>query len=232
MARLHGDGDVHAGNGKPDANGNPTILPGGSGIGVPFPGSKGYRGLDHWSLLYSNLSAWVSQDTAEIHEWGGVHEHTKMRRGMVAFGDVTDPATVPQNGSATYTGIAYGWYAGNGTVDPQLFWGAATVTVDFATRETIVTIENTVTYDSNATALPVALKAKTKMGAAGGNVANYLTGPVDNVTMKGGLSGRYFGPVKATGTGGTGPAEVGGTFSLSNSTTRQTAIGGFIAYKK
>jgi hypothetical protein len=225
--RLHGEGDVHAGDGKPDANGKPTWLDGGSGFGVPFPGSKGYRGFDNWSFRYSNLAAWVTQDTVSIHEWGATDEHTKMRRGMVAFGDVTTPSAVPSSGSASYSGIAYGWHTTNGTADPSVFWGAATVTVNFATREVTVLVENSESYDSSATKLPAAsFKATTKMGATGESVANYLTGTADNGIVKGGLSGRFFGP------GSGGPAEIGGAFTLAKSSGGQTVIGGFIARKQ
>lgn len=225
--RLHGEGDIHAGNSdKPDANGNPTWHDGGTGFGVPFPGSKGYRGFDNWSYTYGNLGAWVTQDTVLIHEWGGSDEHTKMRRGIVAFGDVTTPSDVPTTGSASYSGIAYGWHASNSIEDPSVFWGAATVTVNFATREVIVKVDNAETYSEPATAVPAAsFKATTKMGAAGESVANYLTGPVDNGIVKGGISGRYFGPVNGA------PAEIGGAFTLSAS-SGQTVIGGFIARKQ
>jgi hypothetical protein len=104
--------------------------------------------------------------------------------------------------------------------------------VNFATREVIVTIDKTVTSDTAGTAVPVTLRAVTTMGAAGTSAANYLTGPVDNGTLKGGLSGRHFGPVVATGTSGQGPAEIGGAFSLSNPTTGAVALGGFIARKQ
>ncbi|MDB5771854.1 MAG: hypothetical protein JWM42_2228 [Burkholderia sp.] len=224
--RLHGEGDVHAGNGKPN-NGNPTWLAGGSGFGVPFPGSKGYRGFENWSYTYGNLGTWITQDTVQIHEWGATDEHTKIRRGIVAFGDVTNPSTVPSTGTASYSGIAYGWHSSNGKEDPAVFWGAAVLTVDFATRNVHVSIQNTQTY--NAAGTPVAaasFNADTKMGAAGEGVANYLTGTVNNGTVQGGVSGRYFGP----GTGG--PAEVGGAFTLSNAGTGQTVVGGFIARRQ
>jgi hypothetical protein len=78
----------------------------------------------------------------------------------------------------------------------------------------------------------VTLQAVTTMGAAGTSSANYMTGPVDNGTIRGGLSGRHFGPVIATGTSGQGPAEMGGAFSLSNADTGATVIGGFIARKQ
>jgi hypothetical protein len=233
--RLHGDGDVHAGDGPPDANGNPTILPGGDGPGVPFPGSKGYRHLTSWSYQYANLGAWITQDTVQIVEWTGgpgTDEHNQSRSGMTAFGAVTDPASVPTNGSATYAGIVYGWYAPNATTEAPFFRGSALVTVNFATRQVTVSIQNTRTDDAAATTVPVALTATTAMGAAGSNVANYLTGTAANGSLSGGLSGRYFGPVVTAGSSGTGPAEIGGSFSLSNSATGAAVVGGFIGRKQ
>lgn len=230
--RVHSDGDVHAGEGLPDANGNATVLPGGTGPGVPFPGSKGYRSFANWSLRYGNLGVWVTQDTVLIEEWAAMsNEHNKNRRGVVAFGDVSDPGRIPEAGSATYSGIAYGWYARNAGAEPSVFHGTASLTVNFATRQAVVTLQNTTTYDASSAPVPVALTAYTGMGAAGANVANYLTGSVDNGVLKGGLSGRYFGPITAEGSG-TGPAEAGGAFSLSNPATGETAIGGFIARKQ
>lgn len=230
--RVHGDGDIHAGDGLPDQNGNATVLPGGSGPGVPFPGSKGYRTLDLWSFAYANLAAWLTQDTIQIGEWGALNEHNKNRRGMAAFGAVSDPFAIPASGAAIYSGTAYGWYSRNGVEDPSFFNGPASVTVNFVSREVVVTIADTVTSGAAGTSVPVALRAATTMGAAGTIAANYMTGPVDNGTLKGGLSGRHFGPVLATGTSGKGAAEIGGAFSLSNSTTGAVAVGGFIARKQ
>ncbi|HJV82877.1 hypothetical protein [Noviherbaspirillum sp.] len=233
VSRVHEDGDIHAGNGLPDANGNPTILPGGDGIGVPFPGSKGYRSLDNWGLQYGNLAAWLTQDTVIIEEWAKAgNEHNKNRRGMVAYGDVTNPTAVPTSGTASYSGFAYGWYTPNGTAEPAVFRGTVVVSVNFATRQTTVTFQNPVTWDSAGTSVPVALTTTVPMGAAGSNVANYLTGPVTNGALTGGVGGRYFGPVLTTGTSGAGPAEIGGTITLSNATSGQTVLGGFIARKQ
>lgn len=230
--RLHEDGDLYAGNGVPDANGNQTILPGGDGFGTAYPGFKGYRALSNWSYQYGNLAAWLTQDTVNINEWAGTNnEHNKNRRGIVAFGDVTDPAAIPTTGSAIYSGFAYGWYAPNATEEASFFRGEANITVDFATRKVVLTFLDTATYNTAAIPVPVGLTATTAMGAAGENVAHYLTGAVDNGVLKGGLSGRYFGPVVASNTTGTGPAEVGGAFSLSNPMTGATAVGGFIARK-
>lgn len=223
--RLHEDGDIHAGDGP-----NGTILVGGNGIGVPFPGSKGYRGLDNWSLQYTNLGAWVTQDTVLIEEWAGLgNEHNKNRRGVVAYGAVTDPATVPASGTATYSGIAYGWYAPNRTVDPSVFRGNATITVNFATRQATISVQNAISYDATGSAVPVSFTTTTGLGAAGASVANYLTGTVTSGTLSGGVGARLFGPVVSVGTG-TGPAEAGGSFQMSSAT--QYAVGGFLARKQ
>ncbi|MDB5771076.1 MAG: hypothetical protein JWM42_1450 [Burkholderia sp.] len=230
--RLHGDGDIHAGDGKPAANGTATVLPGGSGKGVPFPGSKGYRSLDNWSYQYGNLGAWITQDTVQIVEWTpGSDEHSKIRRGVVAFGDVSAPASVPTTGTATYSGTAYGWHAANATQDPVFFRGTAMANVNFATREVIVTLQNAVRYDASGTAVPVSFRATTTLGAAGAPVASYLTGAVDIGGLKGGLSGRLFGPVNSTGASGAGAAEIGGAFSLSNA-GGAAVVGGFIGRKQ
>lgn len=224
-SRLHEDGDIHAGDG----------VPGAVGTGVPFPGSKGYRSFDNWSLQYANLSAWTSQDTVQMAEWtggAGTAEHNKNRRGLIAFGAVTDPAVVPTTGNASYSGIVYGWYAPNAAANPSVFRGDATVTVNFATRQVAVSFRNTVTYDAAGTPVPLALEANTLMGAAGTNVAGYMTGTAASSGLTGGISGRYFGPVVAAGSGNAGPAEVGGALSLSNATSGAAVVGGFIARKR
>lgn len=230
--RAHEDGDIHAGNATPGPNGEVRWLQGGNGVGVPHPGSKGYRTVDNWSLQYGNLTTWFTQDTVLIAEWGGGDEHNKIRRGAVAFGAVTDPAAVPASGTATYSGIVYGWYARNASEDPAFFRGNALVTVNLATREATIAIQNTVANDSSSTTIPVALSATTKIGASGTMNANYMTGVADNGTLKGGISGRYFGPVVSTGSSGSAPAEIGGAFSLSNASTGATGIGGFLAKKQ
>lgn len=234
--REHGDGDVHAGNGLPDASGKPTFLSTSTAPGIPYAGTKGTRDLINWSFSYANLGAWKTKDTVGIAEWDGPNEHNQNRRGLVAFGNVTDPATIPTTGTASYSGFVYGWYARNATGEAAFFRGDALVTVDFATRQVIIKIQNTMAdldfSEKFATAVPIALTATTAMGAAGNSVANYLTGSADNGTLKGGISGRYFGPVVSTGTSGAGPAEIGGAFSLSNPGTGQAVVGGFIGRKQ
>ncbi|MGB7479554.1 MAG: CBM35 domain-containing protein [Burkholderiaceae bacterium] len=224
--RLHEDGDIHAGNGQPDADGNPTWLEGGNGIGVPFPGSKGGRDFYNQSFRYGSLATWETQDTVQIGNWGALNEHNKKRRGTVAFGAVTDPAAVPASGSASYSGVAYGWYAPNASDEPAYFRATATVTVNFATRAATVSVQGARRVFAPAGDVPVSFSTSTAMGAVGSNVANYLTGTVGG-TLSGGVGGRYFGPVA-----GGGPAEVGGSFKLSNAGSGAAVVGGFIARKQ
>lgn len=222
--RLHEDGDVHAGNGTPGSNS--------AEVGVPFPGSKGYRNFSNWGLQYANLTTWVSQDTVLIEEWANQgNEHNKNRRGAVAFGAVTDPSTVPTTGTATYSGIAYGWYGSGALDEPPAFRGTATVTVNFATRQAVVTVQDTATYNAAGAAVPASFTTTTALGTAGSNVANYLTGTAGNATLSGGVGGRLFGPVVTTGSSGAGPAEIAGTFRLS-AASGAAVIGGFIARKQ
>lgn len=220
--RFHEDGDIHAGNA---ASGTPPILPGGSGLGAPFPGSKGYRSFDLLGYRYTNLASWFSQDTVDIVEWTGgpgANEHNQNRRGLVSFGEVTDPATVPTSGTVNYSGVAWVWYSVDGQADPTQSTGTATVTVDLATHEATVSLQNTGAG---------AISGKLQGEASGSNWANYLTGTSKaSGQLTGGISARYFGPVSG-GTGGTGPAEIGGAFTMTAS-SGQAVIGGFIALKR
>lgn len=230
--RLHEDGDVHAGNGTPGPNNTVTILLGGSGISVPFPGTKGYRGIDNFSYRYANLTRWVTQDGVNISEWGARNEHNQNRRGIISFGDVTSPAAVPTNGTATYSGIVRGWYVRNPAADTTPFRAAAVMTVDFSTRQAVITIQNAISDDVAANAVPANFKVNAGLGAAGSNVANYATGAATSGQLTGGLSARFFGPVLGAGTPANGPTETGAAFSLSNATTGETIIGGFVARKQ
>ena len=225
-SRYHEDGDIHAGNATPGST--PLWLEGGNGIGIPFPGSKGYRGFDHWNLRYTNLGAWVTQDTVIIEEWARAgNEHNKNRRGVVAYGAVTDPATVPTTGTVTYTGFSYGWYSNNAAVDPSVFIGTATVRVNFATRVVTIEVQNTNTNEEPSAAVPVTFTTTASMGAANTNVANYLTGTATSGNLRGGVGGRYFGPI-ANGA----PPEMGGTFQMTDRATGQLVIGGFMVARQ
>jgi hypothetical protein len=164
-------------------------------------------------------------------DWGapGANEHDQQRRGLSAFGDVTNPASVPSAGTASYSGYAYGWYNSGAAGTPtERFVAPATITVDFTARKVTVNVQNATTHDDAQTAIPVSFNADTLMGLAGTNTANYLTGSVSGGTLSGGISGRYFGPASAT----TAPPEMAGTFSLSNATSKATVIGGFVASRQ
>lgn len=232
VIRLHEDGDIHAGNGNPGAGGAVTYLPGATGPGVPFPGAKGYRQVFNWGYQHANLSTWLTQDTVLLADWGATgEEHNKNRRGAVAFGNVTDPAAVPASGTASYSGIVYGWRGTSAAIDPSVFRGAATVTVDFATRRVNVSFNNVSTFDAAGTYISMPSYVPAAAGASGSNVANYFTGDVSTTSFTGGLSGRFFGPV-ATSAAGVGPAEIAGTLTLTNAATGTTMIGGFIGRKQ
>ena len=228
--RLHEDGDIHAGNGQPDANGNPTTLPNASGFGEPFPGAKGYRSFNSQSFQYANMVQWMTQDTVLIDEWAHAgNEHSTNRRGIVAFGKVANPSSIPTSGTASYAGTVSGWYAASTNDDLVGFSGAATITIDFATRTAKVVVERPTANDATGRALPVQLNVSTSIGASGSGTTNYFTSPVDNGTLKGGVSARLFGP---DSTIATVPAEVAGTFTLSSASGGQAALGGFIARKQ
>lgn len=221
--RYHEDGDIHAGNGLPDADGNPTFLDGSTGPGVPFPGAKGERSLENRSYRYANLAAWSTKDTVDIAQWledFNRTEHNQKRLGMIAFGDVTEPADVPTGGSVSYSGIVHGWYAADSMTAESTFTGDAAVTVDFATRTVTVTVQG----------LPTgALTVTSTLGTLSADTANYLTGAVDDAAWNGGLSGRLFGPVSASAVA---PPEVAGAFSLTGKGGSAAAIGGFIARRQ
>jgi len=217
-SRFHEDGDVHAGDGLDQP----------AGSGVPFPGSKGYRELTNYAYNHVNLGSWVSQDTVLIEEWARQgNEHNKNRRGILAFGNVTPPADIPATGTATYRGIVHGWYADRRENDPESFRGEATLTVNFATRETTLVFANTNTYNARPTPVPVAFTTGAWTGASGTNVANYFTGSVSNNGLTGGVSGRYFGQVVSAGANGNGPEEIGGAFRLTNA-AGAAFVGGFM----
>lgn len=229
--RLHEDGDIHAGDGLPDANGNPTWLPGGNGFGVPFPGSKGVRDVVQWSYRYSNIGYWGTRDTIHLGgQWaaGSFFEHNTERTGIVTFGEVSDSNGMPVTGSASYNGFVYGSYASNGVVDRVNFNCRATVTANFATRAVVVNV-NTCVQEGSGTAVPISFSSSTTMGTVAAGESNYSTGTVSG-TLTGGLSARFFGPANVAGTNGSGPPEVGGAFSLSNS-SGAAVVAGFIAFK-
>jgi len=242
--RWHGDGDVDAG----------TTL---TGPGVPFPGTKGFRNYRSFSFEHANLMSWGALETNNIQNWITVvalngTEHTVNRRGFSVFGNTTAPATtgLPVAGTTNYPARfqsqVFAWWApknpivqaGTGVPDDvRGFIGNASVTVNWATRLATVTI--TGTQEPGGPAIPaIAFTTTVALGAGGSNVATYMTGPatatIDGQALAGGLSARFFGPVApGSAAGGTGPAEIGGTFQLTAPTgDRGTLMGAFIARKQ
>lgn len=220
--RLHSDGDVKAGS------------PPGTTAGVPFAGNKGFRDLVAFSYDYSNLGTWVTEETAEIDEWANVNrEHTVNRRGTVAFGAVTDPNTVPAAGGIDYQGVVYGWYSPDGATTVY-YRASATLSVNFDSRQVAIRISNAAVDGDPATKVDFAAEVTTGLGAAGSNVANYFTGAANSTAngLTGGIGGRFFGPVGQGRSGNTGPAEIAGSFTLKNATSKATTIGGFIGRRQ
>lgn len=225
--RLHGEGSTQAGSGI-DANGQPTLLPGSDGPGVPYPGFKGYRDFHHWAYAHANLAAWISHDTVLINEWGGGNEHNKMRRGLVAFGAVTAAGQIPTTGIARYRGRLHGWFSYMQGEDSYPIYGDVEAEVDFAKRTVMLTFSNTRIDEGTLDPLPLALTATTAMDSA--QIASHFAGPLSNRTFNGGMGARFFGPVMPGGSG-SGPAEIGGAFQLQSPNEGPVAIGGFLLRK-
>ena len=222
--RLHEDGAVQAGYGI-DATGRLILLPTANGVGVPYPGFKGYRDYHQWSYASANLGSWVTQDSVLITEWNGNNEHNKMRRGFVAFGDTTDVSTLPSSGVVRYTGNLHGWFTYDKNLESQVIVGQVEANVDFSTRIVTLTFSGTRVNDSSLTAVPVSLTSTLNLGAA--EFGNYFSGIASNTTLSGGTSGRFYGAVGA-GSSGTGPAEIAAIFQLHGVGTGPVSIGGVL----
>ncbi|MFN0302864.1 MAG: hypothetical protein ACKVQU_21220 [Burkholderiales bacterium] len=232
--RLHEDGDRDI----------PSTVP----LTYRSPGSKGIRFFQNYAYQYANVAAWFTDDIVNITGWRTVAlgEHTKNRRGTVAFGAVTDPMTVPAAGTVAYSEAqavnplsgeqsrVWAWYTPDGSTDPVVILGKATVVANFATRLVTVEIRNMLTFavpPAVVPTLPASFTITMAMGNVNTNTASYMTGAgafnAASQTLNGGMSARFFGPVS-----GGGPAEVGGTFSLASTTgAKATIIGGFVAKK-
>jgi hypothetical protein len=224
-SRLHEDGDVHAGA----ANSSGTPLPGGTGLGAPFPGSKGYRSARLLALSQSSLLAWVSQDTVLIFEWGASPEHNTVRRGLVASGTTTDPSTLPNSGIANYAGgVVFGWYVANGTEEPRSFVGEAAATLDFTSGRLTLSVTRVVD-ESTGASLPLEFSTSGALPRSGDE--GLVRSAVFAGALNGGIATRLFGPV-----GGlphsAGSAEIGATFSITDPSTGATALGGFLARRR
>lgn len=224
---LHSDGATQAGDIIPVSNNNQLIFF--HDLGIPYPGFKGYRNYYQWSYGWANLAGWITQDTVMINEWGGNDEHNKMRRGYLAFGEVTNPAQMPTTGTATYTGTLRGWFSNDGSEDSNPIIGTVTAVVDFARQTVQINFSNTRLDVKDLSSVPISFTKTTNISS--GNLANYFTGSVNNGSVSGGLGARFFGPVTTNG-GVTGPAEVAGSYTFQNPNNGPVAIGGFLLKKQ
>lgn len=224
---LHSDGATQAGDIIPSANNGQLILF--HDLGIPYPGFKGFRNYIQWSYGWANLGSWITQDTVMINEWGGNNEHNKMRRGFIAFGDVTNPALIPTTGTTTYTGTLRGWFSYDELLDSYPIYGDVVVVVDFARQSIQIKFSDTRLDEDNFANVPLALSTTANIGS--GNLANYFTGSANNGTLAGGLGARFFGPITTSG-GTTGPAEIAGSFTFQSPGKGPVAIGGFLLKKQ
>ncbi len=229
-ASLHEEGATPAGLAQ-DENGNLVPLPSSKGIGMPYPGFKGFRNYHQWSYAHANLSNWITQDTVMIDEWakGAGYEHNKMRRGFVAFGAVTRAALVPTSGTVSYAGVLRGWFSYQKTEDSYPIAGQVEAQVDFGKRT--ITLRFTGTRIDEGTLDPIPVSLTTTVPLSSARFANYATGGASNDVLAGGVSARFFGPV-AAGSSGTGPAEMAGIFQLQAQDNGPSAIGGFLLKRR
>ncbi len=226
--RLHSDGATQAGLGT-DSAGNLVPLPGSTGVGVPYPGFKGFRDYHQWSYAYANLAAWITQDTVMINEWGGNNEHNKMRRGLVAFGALTPAAQLPSTGIVRYRGRLRGWFSYDASEDSYPVFGEVDAEVDFARRSVTLSFRGTRIDEGTLDPVPLGVTTTAAFGTA--PLANYFSGGASNGTVAGGLAARFFGPVTGGGSGN-GPEEIGGNFQLRSAGSGPVAIGGFLLRKR
>ncbi|MGV3741955.1 MAG: hypothetical protein ACO1NO_06575 [Burkholderiaceae bacterium] len=258
ILRYHEDGDLRAGDATPGPNGERRFIGDSgdnTGFGTSYPGFKGYRSLNNYSYQYANLANWLTTETVEIVEWvpgGGTNEHNAMRRGFVAFGDVTSPGSITStNNPVTYRGAIYGFYAPTTIAQPdrtepgypetyrtnedaEQFRGEAEITVNFNTGTATIRFIDPRTFDDAATAVPAAITVTANLGGTGTNTGprNYFTASLNSPTdtRQGGISGRFFGPA-SEGI----PPEISGalsfTLNTNSSTSQQTVIAGFLARK-
>lgn len=106
------------------------------------------------------------------------------------------------------------------TAATVVYKATARIVVNFATRQVAISVTGAVDEAAPSVTVPVTIDSRAAFGADGSNVANYLTGAVTAGGMSGGVGGRFFGPAAA---------EIAGTFTFKDATTRAATVGGFIA---
>jgi hypothetical protein len=136
-------------------------------------------------------------------------------------GVVTDPATLPTSGTATYTGKATASMVDTASREPYDAISTVNISIDFATRSVSVSTTGTTSVSSNASvstpysSTPALNLSGTLTYSAGSNT---FTGVVTSTNgMSGNVTGRLYGPGIASATASKvagAPPEIGGTFAL------------------
>ncbi|MBI3223156.1 MAG: hypothetical protein HYZ46_08890 [Nitrosomonadales bacterium] len=191
-----------------------------SAVGYVLPYSAT---LNPAGYSYQTFGVWAT--------YTGPAAHTEY---YFSAGGVTDPATLPITGTASYTGFAVGSLVDAASRDPGDTTATMNATADFAARTVAFSTTGTTSLSNNAapgavaSANPGLNMSGTLSYAAGSNT---FTGSVTTVNgMSGNATGRFYGPGigAPTGTKVAGsPPEIGGTFAvMSTSGAMHGAFGG------
>ena len=192
---------------------------------LPYPGFKGYRSLWNWNYDYAQVAGWITKDTINIQEWGGSGEHNKERRGVIAFGQLTDARSIPASGIVSYQGYARGWYSPDGLTEVFPIAADVSVTVDFSQRQATLQLL-ALRIDEW---LPPEVDPAVKLAAASANLLSFgspinsAIGAIDHGGVAGHAGLRFYGPATQGA-----PLEIAGSFALKG-VSGISAIGGFIA---
>ena len=163
--------------------------------------------------------------------WGAINAQTGLASEFYfSTGAPTVVASLPNNGTATYTGYAIGSHVDAATREISDIRATMNATADFAARSVAFTTTNTTSLAINAApgTLPTANFGLNMSGTLTYTAAsNTFTGVVStaNTNLSGNATGRFYGP---TTKAGFAPAEIGGTFAVMNTAggAMQGAFGG------
>lgn len=144
--------------------------------------------------------------------------------GVYVSGTETPANMIPTTGSATYTGELQGLYFNGGTLLGTV--ADAALTADFANRSVSFSTSNSHTYSlGQALSLSQPNDGLNLTGTLSYTSANPFGGNITDVGGRTGTAtGRFYGTPASPGAA---PPEVGGVFSVSNSTSSH--IGSFVA---
>jgi transferrin binding protein len=150
--------------------------------------------------------------------WGTDLNQSSWKLGAISFGSPTNGSSVPTVGSATFTGIATGFYTDLGGT---LYGTTANMRADvsFGSRSIQFSTSNTGLLNSNTSARSTdnGLNLSGMLGYAQG--VNSFSGPVltQNNLLGGQAAGKFYGP---------SAEEIGGVYSLRG-TSIGSMVGGF-----